>query len=255
MLKLLASLKTWRPRAALGKAHMIVIDFERLLRELNYSMGPAWGSSGSFTEANDLIGSSEALTQLHSGVFAFLAYNPLVEDFVSAYVESGALATDTGSAVMALFLAGSDRGRPVPFQKERLVSAVRVIESIDPVREVLSWVFPADPQPVAPGIVFFDRPLGVRESVFVPIRELDSAARLAVYLRTLFSMANAVLDSNAETNEHWFDCFCARMVTAGITYSRTSGKSGAELWAQLTALLRKHGLSIATAVVKKAAHL
>ena len=234
---------------------MIIVDFERFVREMVYSGGNSRFSSGSFALASDLVESSEALSAYHKGVFAFLAYNPLVEDFINTYVESGAAATDSDTAVMVLLLAGPDRGRPAPFQKEKLISAVRVVESFDPVKEALGWFFPGEPQPIPPGIAFFDRPLDVRESVYVPIREMDSAAKLAVFLRGLFAAANAVQKEAREVNEQWFDSFCARLVKSGTAYTRVSPKSRAELWAQMTVLLRKHGLSIATAVAKKAVHL
>jgi hypothetical protein len=189
------------------------------------------------------------LDDYHNGIFAFMAYHPAVHSAFAEYIRSGALSSDSGRAVLALFVVNQEARTPQALADSQPIPGVTVDYELDPSYRFIEKMLPLGSRRPLPGILLFPSLLDRSDSVYVPCDDLDNAAKISTRCQRVFLTAARVFTGSDRTAER-FDELCEHLMRASIQYYRLGPRSMGEWLIQAYWVTRRHGKDIATAVQK-----
>ena len=226
---------------------MRVINILRLIEEQLYTNSSSRNFSGAVSDLEFLMQHSNDLNKVHKGLFAYFAFHPFVDEDVAKYIASGAVDADSGPEIMVMFI--TNRSCEIP----RTVTA-EILNTIVPLRDgenvpdyMLRSMFPGKPEPIPPGIIFFDRIFGNTNAVYISLSNETSLQEIADATRkALRSARSCVL--NGVLDPGWVSCISAEMQREGIRYQRTGHTSSAEWFQTVLRKLGEENLSLVTII-------
>jgi hypothetical protein len=166
-----------------------------------------------------------ALEQAHSGIFAFLAFHPGVDEAVADYVREGTLGFDSGARILVLYK--DDATLRIPGQTLS-VDGVEIDSDTHPAYEMARTLFSPTAPPPLPGVIFVDRFTEGGCALYSGLDGLSDAVEVRGRLRALFTMAENAL--GPEGNRHKFGKkFGIALQAAQIPYER-SGRASLREW-------------------------
>jgi hypothetical protein len=124
----------------------------------------------------------------HDGVFAFLAFHPVADGAVAAYVRERTLASDSGVHTMVFFTldAGERRGG-----RANRAAGFVLDDGLHPAYEAVRLLYEPAAPPGLPGIVFTPELFGPADVIYVPLTEMDGPAAVRERLREVFVLVEA----------------------------------------------------------------
>lgn len=206
--------------------------------------------SGSITDPDKFEQNLPALENLHSGLFAFLAFHPGIDRAVGEYIEKGSLASDSGANILVFFLSTVEMRLPRNIKPEHLDIGVTLELNIHPAYEFARWLFSNGVMPKLPGLVFFDHVCRVVQAVYVPIPKSDTVDDVARFCRSVFTVGDNVVKERLGGEGISIDLFCRKLKSNGVEYSRNGSTSIGEWVVTLFNFAKKNGGTIASVILK-----
>jgi hypothetical protein len=208
-------------------------------------------AAGAVEDLNKLLTSDsmQKLNEYHDGIFAFMAYHPAVHSAFADYLSSGALSSDSGRAVLALFVVNREARTPQPLSSLQPIPGVTVDHEVDPSYRFIEKILPLDSRQPLPGILVFPSLIDRSDSAYIPCADLDNKAKISTRCQQVFLTAARIYTGSDRTPER-FDEFCEHLMRDSIQYYRLGRRSTGEWLIQTYRLTRAHGKDIATAVQK-----
>jgi len=178
--------------------------------------------TGNVTDFNTLtkVATLKSLDDQHAGVFAFLAFHPVVDRTVSEYVDEGTLPDDSGPKVLVLFTM--DQHARWQTKKHLIeIPGIQIADDEHPAYRMIRLVFSATHSPPLPGLLLFNRFVGNKSAVYVDLAAL-SKDQVRQRLRAVFELAT-------QANKPGTSDFAARLGTLlgsrGIAYVKNEAIS------------------------------
>jgi hypothetical protein len=185
----------------------------------------------------------------HDGIYAFFAFHPGLDETVKEYLVSGAVASDSGRHILALFAVNELVYSPRPLNREWFDGLVEIISDENVLFEVTRDLLGAREEVVFPGVLLVERLAVPVESVFVTFSQLKDKEPLPVFLRRVFVIAEAAYHkSRGSTDKSFADCVSLGLAKEDIAYVRSGRTSVSEWLFKTLHLLRKFRADIVAAV-------
>jgi hypothetical protein len=166
------------------------------------------------------------LDERHTGLFAFLAFHPGVDEAVASYVRGGSLASDAGPDTLVLFMLDAEARSAAPLSDNAFGSWLALDTSIHPAYQLVRWLVEPKAPPALPGIVFFKRFTQPDEAVYVSLHGLADAKAVGEQLRNVFSIAERSLRSERQS---FAARFAVELQQRKLKYQR-SGSTSLREW-------------------------
>jgi hypothetical protein len=194
-----------------------------------------------------------ALDRQHRGIYAFIAFHPVADEFVTQYINDNALGDDAGPHILALFFVQPNAPRrPRELRSEDVQFGVSLSLEEHPAYKLARLFFPSNASPRLPGIIFFDRLSEPGPSIYLLLEGTDKA-QIRLQCRKAFEAAAYCISNkraDKKTSRMDFDHFAARLVEADLPYRR-EGKKGLRAAAFIAiAWIKKNKGAIAAAIPK-----
>lgn len=179
-------------------------------------------SSGGIQSLEKLLRPENIRTfeSLHNGIYCFLAFHPKIDNIVSDYIKIGSLGSDAGRQIMVLFIATSEMRTPKQVEKSDWDFGIELETSIHPAYEAVEILFPGKKVNL-PGLVFFDRLSEPKNSVYLPLSEVESVSNLASLCRTIFTIANNSFNTSIDKRQDFAELFSVQLEKKRIRYERS----------------------------------
>ena len=221
---------------------MLTLPFINMLEAV--LKDPEWESvSGILRNAEEVLQPSvlARLEQSHQGVFAFLAFDWTIDRSFASYLESGALAADTGRSVLALFAATAENVDTTVQLPLRHDDVLYLDRSVDPSYELVRGLFNGGDPVVLPGILIIPRFSQPDEAVFVSVAHVGDLHQMAALCRSVFAHAAAAYHRSKENLDLSFtDVLAVQLAKSRIAYARTGQRSLMEWLIRAFNLLWRH---------------
>ncbi len=230
-----------------------VLNLSRLLEEATYTTVSNKRAIGSFQSLPELLDSAAALQAQHRGLFAYLAFHPLQDPAVAEYIQNGSIGSDAGFRVMVLLLASKPCDVIENLKPSLMMGSVAVNYATDPAYQLVERVFPQDPVPNLPGLMFFDDLRGIGHAVYISLALHDAARDVGEVCRKCFSFAEVAFAERQSTL--WTDTLAAKLKAQGIPFQRSGAMHGREWLAHALSLGGQLGASMVSLVPKVAEKL
>jgi hypothetical protein len=226
---------------------MYGLSFSKILQE-SVSIAGEKRLSGGIRSLNDLLNSpSFGKLQSSYNLFCFLAFHPQIDTLVEEYLEKGSIASDSGKQILVLFIANSETRMPTIIKKADLDFGIQIESSIHPAYEAVETLFPGKKMDL-PGLIFFDRFVDAKNSVYISFLGEDSVAKVASLCRSIFSIAQNSYNMSRNQEHDFFNDFCVQLAKKRISYDRTQETSFREWLVKIYNKAADHKSDILTVV-------
>src|SRR4051812_10110909 len=122
--------------------------------------------------------------------FAFLAFDPAVDNASADYVRGGGMGSDSGPNILALFLLDQEATWPVQVDHASFNGWLDIDSTIHPSHQVLRFLFEPEEVPPLPGIAIFRTFTLKSEAIYVPCVGCGHANDVRAQCRRIFSLVD-----------------------------------------------------------------
>jgi hypothetical protein len=168
----------------------MLVSLRELIEAAIAAGEPYFKASGAVTDWAALYDPANLalLDNEHDGVFAFLAFHPVADEAVAAYVAERTLASDSGAHTLVFFTLEAEARRG---GRANRAAGFVLDDGLHPAYEAVRLLYEPAAPPSLPGIVFTPELFGPADVIFVPLTELDGPAAVRERLREVFALAEA----------------------------------------------------------------
>jgi hypothetical protein len=185
------------------------------------------GNIKSFEQLLD-ADTAHRLELIHDGTFAFVAFHPLGDPAVTAYLTEGTLSSDSGDQVLCLFTLNVEARAPTVIGSEALGSVVEIGDGIQAAQQLVRDAFAPKPAPPLPGILFFPTLTQATGAAYLSLSGLTTAQEVRERLRLLFGLAERATRRSHEQGQgpmEFMHHFGVALTKAKLPYETTERRS------------------------------
>jgi hypothetical protein len=161
------------------------------------------------------------LEKSHDGLFSFLAFHPEVDQLIFNYLQTESLSTDSGNNILVLFFSKKEFFLPRKIDTQDLEIGITISRFIHPAYQAVEMLFSPQIRVELPGLIFFDRLMDIRESIYIPLQGLESVSQVADRCRKIFSIAHNTLIKSQTKDRKFFNEFSLELLNEKINYKRS----------------------------------
>jgi hypothetical protein len=206
-----------------------VISLRATIGWAAYFDQPTKNASGILSTTEGLMKSGVPATfrDFHDGIYAFLAFHPILHKEFTEYIASGAASSETGKSVLVLFLAPREYGTATRIDEAALTVGVELDLTTWGAYELVRSALPVDKRRLLPGILLFDADLARHSIIYVPYSGGESSRDVSHFCQTIFGIAEACFLGSVPSPDR-YDELSQQLQRLGIDYVRSAQTSFAE---------------------------
>jgi hypothetical protein len=169
---------------------------------------------------NDTI---EALRASHDGIFCFLAFNAKFDSDILTYIESGALAAESGDEILILYCINTTIDT-ITFINDQDLRNLFHFESKSNVNDqIIRALFPETDSALQPGLLIFDVKANSKNAVYVPF--INKYSSKTDCMRKVIEIITKVLHNK---NKNALDAIGLQLLKENIDYIKNTKYSFGE---------------------------
>ena len=164
----------------------------------------------------------------HLGVYALLLFHPAADPMIYNYLKTGALTSDSGPRVLALYTTGQEARAPVHVLSSEPLSWLELNTEVHPAYSILRILFSPKSPPALPGVLFMGGLDTNEDCVFVALRDIGSESDVRFRIAHVFSLADEAIGSCLRRDK-FTDDFAVKLRRHRLTYYRSDRITTREL--------------------------
>ncbi|WP_461117767.1 hypothetical protein [Spirosoma jeollabukense] len=159
---------------------MNIIPFTKLLISARQLSDGVRNATGLVENWESVINTEaiENLQRLHNGLFCFLAFNSVVDKEIFDYIESGALAAESGDKLLILYVVNCRMPSASIVTSQELSSLLTIRNDSNPCMEIISKIFDNKFHPVLPALVIYDNLVSSKSAIYIPLNNKQNLSKV-----------------------------------------------------------------------------
>ncbi|WP_194972643.1 hypothetical protein [Aquiflexum lacus] len=184
------------------------------------------------------VNTIELLRQNHSAFFSFLAFDASVDKDIFEYIETGALAGESGEEFMVLYIINKILNSPTLVKENDLFDFMEVRTERNLNKEIVKSFFDSKINITIPGLLIFDNIAFSKKTLFVPFIGQNNYTKLDCFRKVVSIMAIAETKLRGK-EDSIIDKISIQLLLSNIEYSKNSSYTFGEFLIKAFKILKE----------------